>query len=235
MNIDARIVWEDAIANSIGATGSAVSLPPSYIPGDRTNIEKRRKDGRRKEVRNLVNRILSNRQKREEQVMKKYSQFREFFDGLDSYEIDIEGLGTIRVPVNGPAKLVKSSGKKKPGELELRPYRAIKPEASPVQVDGMAQVKKEARQKNVVEESEYIEESGGKVIDQLKKIANSGQAGVVTFENGEKKQMSPASASKVVKLYKNLNPSNRVKMIKSVNSSPAGLGKISSFADSRGE
>lgn len=230
MNKESHIVWEDAIANSVGNSGAAVSLPPSYIPGDRSNIERRRKDGRRKEVKELVNRILSNRLKREES-MKKYNQLREFFDGLDSYEIDIEGLGTIRVPVSGPAKLVKSTGKKKPGEFNVRPYRAIKPEDSPEQEDGMSQVKKEARAKNVVEESEYIAESGGKVIDQLKKIANSGQAGVVVFENGQKKQVAPASATKLVKLYKNLNPSNRVKMIKSVNGSPEGLSKLSSFAD----
>lgn len=79
----------------------------------------------------------------------------------------------------------------------------------------------------------YIFESGGKVIDQLKQIAMGGQQGVVVFDNGEKKQMSAVNASKIVDLYRNLNASNRVKMIKSVNSSAAGLDKIITFASSR--
>ena len=45
---------------------------------------------------------------------------------------------------------------------------------------------------------EYLYESGGKVIDQLKKIANSGEGGVIQFENGEKKTIAPESADKLV-------------------------------------
>ncbi len=79
----------------------------------------------------------------------------------------------------------------------------------------------------------YIFESGGKVIDQLKQIAMAGNQGVVLFDNGEKKQISAVNASKIVDLYRNLNPSNRVKMIKSVNSSASGLDKIATFASTR--
>lgn len=77
-------------------------------------------------------------------------------------------------------------------------------------------------------------ESGGKVIDQLKQIALAGQQGVVMFDNGEKAQVSPDGANKLVDLYRNLNASNRVKMIKTINSSSAGFEKISTFASSRG-
>lgn len=80
----------------------------------------------------------------------------------------------------------------------------------------------------------YIVESGGKVIDQLKQIALAGQQGVVVFDNGEKSQISPDGANKLVNLYRNLNASNRVKMIKTINSSSAGFEKISTFASSRG-
>lgn len=233
MNIDARIVWEDAIANSVGNTGYPVSLPPSYIPGDLKTIEKRRNDGRRKYVKNLVNRILSNRKKREENLMKKYNQIREFFDGLDAYEIDIEGLGTIRVPINGPAKLVKTSSKKKSNELELRPYRAIKSEVLPDDMNTLNQVNKESRQKNVIEEFEYIQESGGKAIDQLKKIASTNKVGLITYKNGQRRPLSPANASKILKLYKSLNASNRVKMINTINSSPVSLNALTDFINNK--
>jgi len=79
-----------------------------------------------------------------------------------------------------------------------------------------------------------LNESGGKVIDQLKKIVNSGGTGNVVFDSGEKMQMNPVTASKLVDLYRNLNASNRVKMIKTINSSSSGLTKIQQFADSRG-
>lgn len=233
MNIDARIVWEDAIANSVGNTGYPVSLPPSYIPGDIKNIEKRRNDGRRKYVKNLVNRILNNRKKREKNLMKKYNQIREFFDGLDAYEIDIDGIGTIKVPINGPAKLVKTSSKKKPNELQLRPYRAIKPEVSDVNSNETNQVSKESRQKNVIEKFEYIEESGGKVIDQLKKIVNSKKIGIVTFKNGQRRPLSSVNASRILKLYNNLNASNKVKLIRTINASPASLNTIRDFMQNK--
>jgi len=77
-------------------------------------------------------------------------------------------------------------------------------------------------------------ESGGKVIDQLKQIALAGQQGVVMFDNGEKAQISPDGANKLVDLYRNLNASNRVKMIKTINSSASGFEKISTFASNRG-
>lgn len=88
------------------------------------------------------------------------------------------------------------------------------------------------RKKKKIKEN-YIFESGGKVIDQLKQIAMAGNQGVVVFDNGEKKQISAINASKIVDLYRNLNASNRVKMIKSVNSSSSGLDKIINFASSR--
>lgn len=77
-------------------------------------------------------------------------------------------------------------------------------------------------------------ESGGKVIDQLKQIALSGQQGIVMFDNGEKSQVSIEGANKLIDLYRNLNASNRVKMIKTINSSSAGFEKIETFASSRG-
>ena len=79
-----------------------------------------------------------------------------------------------------------------------------------------------------------LNESGGKVIDQLKKIIHSGGTGDVVFDSGEKMQINPVAASKLVDLYRNLNASNRVKMIKTINSSSSGLTKIQQFADSRG-
>jgi len=91
---------------------------------------------------------------------------------------------------------------------------------------------KRKKRKKVSEQRLF--ESGGKVIDQLKQIALAGQQGVVMFDNGEKTQISPDNANKLVDLYRNLNASNRVKMIKTINSSSAGFEKISTFASSRG-
>jgi len=91
---------------------------------------------------------------------------------------------------------------------------------------------KKRKRKKVSEQALF--ESGGKVIDQLKQIALAGQQGVVMFDNGEKAQVSPDGANKLVDLYRNLNASNRVKMIKTINSSSSGFEKISTFASTRG-
>lgn len=91
---------------------------------------------------------------------------------------------------------------------------------------------KRKKRKRVNEQALF--ESGGKVIDQLKQIQLSGQQGVVMFDNGEKVQVSPDGANKLVDLYRNLNASNRVKMIKTINSSSSGFEKISTFASTRG-
>ena len=100
-----------------------------------------------------------------------------------------------------------------------------------VEPPGISTMQRKKYKKKKMNE-EYLLESGGKVIDQLKKIATSGEGGVVTFENGEKKTIAPESADKLVNLYKNLNASNRVKMIKNVNSSSVGLERIATFAAS---
>lgn len=84
------------------------------------------------------------------------------------------------------------------------------------------------KRKKVCEQS--LNESGGKVIDQLKRISMSGQPSVVVFDNGEKAQVSPDQSQKLVDLYRNLNASNRVKMIKTINSSSSGFEKIMTFS-----
>jgi len=89
------------------------------------------------------------------------------------------------------------------------------------------------RKKKKVNETKLFE-SGGKVIDQLKQITLGGQQGMVVFDNGEKAQVSSDAANKLVDLYRNLNASNRVKMIKTINSSSSGFERISTFAMSRG-
>jgi len=83
------------------------------------------------------------------------------------------------------------------------------------------------------EELIALQESGGKVIDQLKKIAMAGGTGVVQFDDGSKQPVEPAEAGKIVNLYQNLNASNRVKMIKSINSSTNAYEKVKAFAQSR--
>lgn len=101
-----------------------------------------------------------------------------------------------------------------------------------VEPPGIPASRRRKKKKKMCEQN--IFESGGKVIDQLKQISLAGQQGVVVFDNGEKAQVSPDGASKLVDLYRNLNASNRVKMIKTINSSSSGFEKISTFASSRG-
>jgi len=98
----------------------------------------------------------------------------------------------------------------------------------------MKKKKLTASEKGMKVNEQRLFESGGKVIDQLKQITLGGQQGIVMFDNGEKAQVSPDNANKLVDLYRNLNASNRVKMIKTINSSSAGFEKIASFASSRG-
>tara|TARA_B100000902_G_scaffold390885_1_gene440584 strand:- start:913 stop:1398 length:486 start_codon:yes stop_codon:yes gene_type:complete len=87
--------------------------------------------------------------------------------------------------------------------------------------------------KSLEEELEALQESGGKVIDQLKKIAMAGGTGTVQFDDGSKQPVEPAEAGKIVNLYQNLNASNRVKMITSINSSTNAYEKVKAFAQSR--
>jgi len=88
--------------------------------------------------------------------------------------------------------------------------------------------------KSAIQEQE-LQESGGKVIDQLKKIANAGSSGNVVFDNGGKSQVSPQEAAKIVSLYRELNASNRVKMIRNINGSSTNYEKIKAFAQSRSQ
>jgi len=76
-------------------------------------------------------------------------------------------------------------------------------------------------------------ESGGKVIDQLKAIVDNASRGEVHFDNGESKVVSPENAQKIVRLYKELNASNRTKMITSINNSPVGFMKIFQYANTK--
>jgi len=87
--------------------------------------------------------------------------------------------------------------------------------------------------KSLEEELEALQESGGKVIDQLKKIAMAGGTGTVQFDDGSKQPVEPSEAGKIVNLYQNLNASNRVKMITSINSSTNAYEKVKAFAQSR--
>lgn len=86
--------------------------------------------------------------------------------------------------------------------------------------------------KNQQNES-LLYESGGKVIDQLKKIAKSGQSSPIIFDDGSKLQTSPQDAAKVVELYRNLNNSNKVKMIRTINDSSKNYEKIKAFAQAK--
>ena len=154
-------MWEDSIANSV--TGGAIAgLPPDEPPVYRK--KKKKYDGRRKDVREFVNKLLKKRQQRADRKKKK-----------DCHTCT--------------------------ASLE--------------------------------EELNALYESGGKVIDQLKKIAMAGGTGNVKFDDGSAQPVEPAEAGKIVNLYQNLNASNRVKMIKSINSSTNAYEKVKAFAQSR--
>ena len=156
---DVYSMWEDSIgvASTNSASGGAIAgLPPDEPP-----IRKKKKyDGRRKDVREFVAKLLKRRQKREEKKFKNQT-------------------------------------------------------------------------KSLEEELQALQESGGKVIDQLKKIAMAGGTGTVQFDDGSKQPVEPSEAGKIVNLYQNLNASNRVKMIKSINSSTNAYEKVKAFAQSR--
>lgn len=89
------------------------------------------------------------------------------------------------------------------------------------------------RNRRRLQSEEYLLESGGKVIDQLKKVAKSGQSGSIVFDNGSKVQTSPQDAARLIDLYRNLNNSNKVKMIRSINDSSSNFEKIKAFAQSK--
>ena len=156
---DVYSMWEDSIgaAPTNNASGGAIAgLPPDEPP-----IRKKKKyDGRRKDVREFVAKLLKRRQKREEKRFKNQT-------------------------------------------------------------------------KSLEEELQALQESGGKVIDQLKKIAMAGGTGTVQFDDGSKQPVEPSEAGKIVNLYQNLNASNRVKMIKSINTSTNAYEKVKAFAQSR--
>tara|TARA_Y100000389_G_scaffold18224_1_gene15865 strand:- start:2103 stop:2597 length:495 start_codon:yes stop_codon:yes gene_type:complete len=154
-------MWEDSIANSV--TGGAIAgLPPDQPP---VYLKKKKKyDGRHKDVREFVNKLLKKREQRKTRKNKKDCH-------VCTATLD--------------------------------------------------------------EELTSLQESGGKVIDQLKKIAMSGGTGNVKFDDGSGQPVEPSEAGKIVNLYQNLNASNRVKMIKSINSSTNAYEKVKAFAQSR--
>jgi len=159
-------MWEDSIGGfspTNNASGGAISgLPPDEPP---VYKKKRKKyDGRHKEVREFVSKLLKKRKQREDRKNKKKSC-------ECSHTLD--------------------------------------------------------------EELKILHESGGKVVDQLKKIAMAGGTGNVQFDDGSSQPVEPAEAGKIVNLYQNLNASNRVKMIKSINSSTTDYEKVKAFAQSR--
>lgn len=97
------------------------------------------------------------------------------------------------------------------------------------------QKREERRVRKAAIQEQELQESGGKVIDQLKKIAQTGGTGNVVFDNGGKTQVSPQEAAKIVSLYRELNASNRVKMIRNINDSSSNYEKIKAFAQSRAQ
>tara|TARA_B100000085_G_scaffold161896_1_gene147281 strand:- start:416 stop:910 length:495 start_codon:yes stop_codon:yes gene_type:complete len=155
-------MWEDSIGGGgVMPTNSATGGAIAGLPPDQPPVRKKKKyDGRRKDVREFVAKLLKRRQQRLEQKLKNQT-------------------------------------------------------------------------KSLEEELEALQESGGKVIDQLKKIAMAGGTGTVQFDDGSKQPVEPSEAGKIVNLYQNLNASNRVKMITSINSSTTAYEKVKAFAQSR--
>ncbi len=153
-------MWEMSVGGvgGISPTNSVAGNVIAGLPPDEPPVRKRL-DGRKKDVKTFVKKLLSNREKREERRMKKMNQVNE----------------------------------------------------------------------------DILNESGGKVIDQLKKIVHGGATGNVVFDNGGKTQVSPQEAAKIVSLYRELNASNRVKMIRNINSSSSNYEKIKAFAQSRAQ
>jgi hypothetical protein len=153
-------MWEMSVCGGGGVspTNSAAGNAIAGLPPDQPIVRKKI-DGRKKDVRSFVKKLLTNRQKREERKLKNTNQVTE----------------------------------------------------------------------------DILNESGGKVIDQLKKIANSGATGNVVFDNGGKTIVNPNEAAKIVSMYRELNASNRVKLIRNINDSSSNYEKIKAFAQSRSQ
>ena len=163
-------MWEDSIGGFVptnSASGGAIAgLPPDEPPMYRKK-KKKKFDGRNKDVREFVSKLL---QRREKRTKRKEKKLRELGEQINN---------------------------------------------------------------NIAKDLTILQESGGKVIDQLKKIAMAGGTGTVQFDDGSKQPVEPSEAGKIVNLYQNLNASNRVKMIKSINSSTNAYEKVKAFAQSR--
>ena len=61
------------------------------------------------------------------------------------------------------------------------------------------------RKTSLDEELIALQEGGGKVIDQLKKISSAGGTGEVGFDDGSRQHVNPSEALKIVTLYQDLN------------------------------
>ena len=135
---DVYSMWEDSIG--VAPTNSASGGAIAGLPPDEPPIRKKKKyDGRRKDVREFVAKLLKRRQKREEKKFKNQT-------------------------------------------------------------------------KSLEEELQALQESGGKVIDQLKKIAMAGGTGTVQFDDGSKQPVEPSEAGKIVNLYKLFLKTNILKI-----------------------
>lgn len=72
---------------------------------------------------------------------------------------------------------------------------------------------------------------GEGAIHKVHHIAKSRTAGDVIFANGASSKVDPVAALKVMKLHAALNPQNKQKIEKLVNSGPDGLSRVCDFAD----
>ena len=76
--------------------------------------------------------------------------------------------------------------------------------------------------------SEEVIEEGA--IHKLHHIAKTKTAGSVAFKNGATSQVEPTTALQVINLHSKVNPENKARIEKLVNSSPAGLTQVAGFA-----
>ena len=82
---------------------------------------------------------------------------------------------------------------------------------------------------------EYVHESSGGNIDQIKQIADSNQPGKIEFLNGESFQLQPAIAQKIFQAYEKLGvQKNRAKFSNAANETTQSFDKILSFVGAQG-